>query len=36
MRYSIFVAMNRLLARIGDVGYNYFLWENGIDDVGRK
>ena len=30
------MSMNRLLARIGDVGYNYFLWEIGIDEVGRK
>ena len=30
------MSMNRLLARIGDVGYNYFLWESGINEVGRK
>lgn len=24
------MSMNRLLARIGDVGYNYFLWSKGI------
>ena len=30
------MSMNRLLARIGDVGYNNYLWGIGINDVGRK